>query len=51
MDNLTNEENLVPRAPARAELAPTGGKAGLPGRPWLWLLLVCLLGAGAWYYF
>lgn len=46
MDNLTNEENPVLTTPPRNRPA-----RGLLRRPWVWVLVLCLLGAGAWYYF
>ncbi len=51
MDNLTNEENPVLTAPPPADRPRTRDPGSLLRRPWVWLLVVCLLGAGAWYYF
>ncbi|HEX7811759.1 MAG TPA: MdtA/MuxA family multidrug efflux RND transporter periplasmic adaptor subunit [Burkholderiales bacterium] len=52
MDNLTNEENppLTSSPPPTERPRTRPGKSLLP-RPWVWVLVLCLLGAGAWYYF
>ena len=46
MDNLTPEEpSLLAPPPA------TRTRSGWLGKPWLWILVALLLGAGAWFYF
>ncbi len=51
MDNLTNEENPVPAEPVRNRPSRTRAASGLLRRPWVWMLILSLLGAGAWFYF
>lgn len=45
MDKLTNEENPALTSPPRPRMS-----GGLSRRSWAWVLVACLLGAGAWYY-
>lgn len=51
MDNLTNEENPVSAEPVRIRPPTTRATGGLLRRPWAWALILCFIGAGAWFYF
>ena len=50
MDNLTNEENPVLTSPP-PQRPRTSESGGLLRRPWVWVLILALLGASAWIYF
>lgn len=51
MDNLTNEENPVLTTPPPRERPRTRARRGPLQRAWVWIVILCLLGAGAWFYF
>ena len=50
MDNLTNEENPALTASPPTGRSRTRASAGLLRRSWVWVLILSLLGAGAWFY-
>ena len=50
MDNLTNEENPVLTSGPPSERPRVRKAGGLLRRPWVWVLIICLLAGGAWYY-